>query len=154
MQILVTVLVSVLLVGASGFVMATPQPPWARGLALAVLGTVMGGGVLSVVRDYQIVGGTLVVRRLLWQTRIPLRGLVEVRAGASLTAGSLRLMGNGGFFSSTGQYWNRSLGRYRLLANDASRAVLLRFADRRVVVAPQEPERLVQEIRAWLARET
>ena len=141
-----------MLVGASAFLMATPQPSWARGFGLTLLGIVMGGSILSVVRDYRIVGDTLVVRRLLWQTRIPLRGLVEVRSGASLTAGSLRLMGNGGFFSSTGQYWNRSLGRYRLLANDASRAVLLRFVDRRVVVAPQEPERLVQEVRAWLAR--
>jgi len=149
----VTVLVSLVLVGALGLILATPRPAWVRGFSLTLLGMIMGGGILSIVRDYQIVGKTLVVRRLLWETRIPLRDLVEVRSGAKLTAGSLRLLGNGGFFSSTGQYWNRALGRYRLLANDPSRAVLLRFADRRVVVAPQEPEVFVAEVRARFARE-
>jgi hypothetical protein len=56
------------------------------------------------------------------------------------------LFGNGGFLSTTGMFWNRRLGRYRLLANDMSRAVLLRYADRRVVVAPAHPERFAQEV--------
>jgi hypothetical protein len=117
-----------------------------RQAAIASFLVVMAAGLMSVVRGYEVTDREVVVRRLLWHTRLPLAGLLEVQADPGLTRGSLRLFGNGGFLSTTGIFWNRRLGRYRMLANDLSRAVLLLYADRRVVVAPDHPERFAQEV--------
>jgi hypothetical protein len=117
-----------------------------RQAAVAAFVVVLSAGLLSVVRGYAVTDREVVVRRLFWCTRLPLAGLLEVQADPALTRGSLRLFGNGGFLSTTGIFWNRRLGRYRMLANDLSRAVLLRYADHRVVVAPAHPERFAQEV--------
>jgi len=133
---------------ASVVVMVMREVP-SVGVRLVSAGAVLGivaAGLMSVVRGYDVTDREIWVRRLLWGNRLPLAGLLEVRADAALTRGSLRLLGNGGFFSTTGIFWNRRLGRYRMLANDVSRSVLLRYAYRKVVVAPDDPARFAHEV--------
>ena len=71
---------------------------------------------------------------------VALRGMLRV-------AGSIRLVGNGGLFSYTGRYRNRALGPYQAWVNDMNRTVVLRFAERTLVVSPADPEAFAQEIR-------
>ncbi len=104
-------------------------------------------GLVSMVRGYSIGDREILVRRTFWLTRLPLAGLVEVVAEVDMVRGALRLFGNGGFLSSTGIFWNRRLGRFRLLANNTSSAVLLRYADRRVVLAPGDPAGFARDVR-------
>lgn len=102
---------------------------------------------LFVVRGYDVAGGELRVRRLLWSTRVPLAGLREVQSGSSLVDGSLRVFGNGGFFSFTGWYWSRRLGMYRMFVTDLRRVVGLRLPSRWVLVSPDDVDGFVDVVR-------
>jgi hypothetical protein len=65
--------------------------------------------------------------------------------------GSLRLLGNGGLFSFSGEFWNRRLGRYRALATDPSRAVVLRYPGRTIVITPHDPQQFIMRARTLLS---
>ncbi len=95
-----------------------------------------------VVRGYRLSGGTLFVRRLFWETRIPLEGLRRARFDPEAMSGSLRTFGNGGLFSFTGRFRNRSLGPYRAWVTDPKRAVVIELEDRTVVVSPGRPREM------------
>jgi len=60
--------------------------------------------------------------------------------------GSIRLFGNGGFFSFTGVFQSRKLGRYRAFVTDPARCVILRFTGRVVVVSPADPEAFIRDV--------
>lgn len=140
--------VLVLLLLAYGTVLAWRAVPLAATRIL--LASIPPGIVVmclgSVVRGYEVTDREILVQRLFWRTRLPLAGLLEVRADPGLTRGSIRLLGNGGFLSTTGIFWNSRQGRFRMLVNDVSRAVLLRYADRKVVVGPGNPERFAHDV--------
>lgn len=142
----VSILVVLLLAYALVMLLWVVPSAGLQSISVAVVLGIFAAGLLSLVRGYEVTDVEIVVRRLGWRNRFPIAGLVEVRADAGLTRGSLRLFGNGGFLSTTGVFWNRRLGRYRLLANDVSRSVLLRYADRAVVVAPEHPARFASDV--------
>lgn len=135
-------------------VAATGAGWWAEGLPslgrwslfVAPLG-LLAGCLLFVVRGYRPTPSALYVRRLLWETRVPLDGLHTARLEPGAPSKVLRVCGNGGLFSFSGWFWSRSLGRFRLFANDLRQPVVLRFADRAVVVHPARPEAFVERLR-------
>lgn len=121
-------------------------------LPLAILGI----SVLFVVRGYELSHDALRVQRLLWATVIPLRDLQRAWPDPRALH-ALRLFGNGGLFSISGLFWNRSLGRFRAFANDPARAVVLALGDRRIVVTPEHPDAFLSDLRRLhpqLARST
>jgi hypothetical protein len=95
------------------------------------------------VRGYTLAEDAITVRRSLWNTRLPLAGLRSVTGDAEAMRGSIRVFGNGGLFSITGRFWNRKLGWYRAFATDPSRAVVLRYAKRTVVITPHDPQHFI-----------
>jgi hypothetical protein len=110
---------------------------------LSVLGSLLGSA-LFVVRGYELEPGVLLVRRLLWSTRIPLDNLTRAWADETAMRGSLRLFGNGGLFVFAGLFTNRKLGRYRAFATQPRNSVVLKFPDRTVVVTPDRPLEFLQ----------
>ncbi|MGE3312819.1 MAG: PH domain-containing protein [Limisphaerales bacterium] len=140
-------LVTVILGVVTAALFREPIPSGVRLLAVAGVVVILGIGLASMVLGYAIGDREVLVRRPFRRTRLPLAGLVEVVAEPDLAWGALRLFGNGGFLSSTGIFWNRRLGRFRLLANNTSTAVLLRYADRRVVLSPADPTGFAREVR-------
>lgn len=88
------------------------------------------------VRGYTLQSGTLLVKRLFWNTEVPLRGLRSADADPTLLAGSWRTFGNGGFFSFSGWFYNKTLGKYRAFVTNYDDTIVLRFSDRTVVVSP------------------
>lgn len=102
------------------------------------------------VRGYELSEGAIKVRRLGWQTVLPLAGLKSVSGQADAMQGTLRLLGNGGLFSFTGEFWNRRLGRYRALATDPRRAVVLRYPRRTIVITPHDPQQFIVRARTLL----
>jgi hypothetical protein len=60
---------------------------------------------------------------------------------------ALRLFGNGGLFSISGLFWNRSLGRFRAFANDPVRAIVLVLSDRKIVVTPEHQDAFLSDLR-------
>lgn len=116
------------------------------GPALLILATLP-----FMVRGYTLTSRALLIHRLGFDTTLPLDDLRAVRGVTDDIRGSLRLWGNGGLFAITGWFWNRKLGRYRMFATDLSRAVLLEFARRRVLVSPHDPQAFIVHARKLMA---
>jgi PH (Pleckstrin Homology) domain-containing protein len=95
------------------------------------------------VRGYTLTEEEILVRRGVGITRLPIAGLRSVTGDVDAMRGSIRVFGNGGLFSITGRFWNGKLGWYRALATDPSRAVVLRYADRRIVITPHDPQQFI-----------
>jgi len=109
-------------------------------LLMAILFSVPLVAALFIIRGYELEATELLIHRLLWSTQISLLELREAWADPTAMKRSLRLFGNGGLFSITGFFWNRRLGRYRAFATAPSNAVVLKLADRTVVVTPERPD--------------
>jgi hypothetical protein len=116
--------------------------PWFALIPAAIL----AGSALFTVRGYAVTGDALLIQRLFWTTRVPLRGLQSVRFDPDAMRGGIRLLGIGGLFSFSGCYRNQRLGSFRLYATDLRRTVVLRFPSRTVVVSPAAPENFVHDI--------
>ncbi len=130
-----------------GFVLAMREGPAGR-LGAWLMVWLVGGALLFTVRGYLIVGDEIRVRRLFWSTRLPLAGLNAIEADPRAMEGSLRVFGNGGFFAIAGRFHNERLGRFRAYVTHPAKAVVLRYADRTVVVSPAVPEEFVRDVEA------
>ncbi|HEX6903949.1 MAG TPA: PH domain-containing protein [Thermoanaerobaculia bacterium] len=126
---------------------------WQLGMVVMPLAILLGSA-LFVIRGYELESGKLLIRRLLWTTTVDLAGLQTVSLGTHLMRGSIRVFGNGGLFSLTGRFYNRLLGMYRAFATDPDRAVALRFADRVVVITPDDPQAAARELDALALQPT
>lgn len=125
-------------------IFAPTQPPLAAAIVLIGLPPLIAAVTFAgSVRGYTLTEDAITVRRGLWNTRLPLAGLRSVRGDVDAMSGSARVFGNGGLFSITGRYWNRKLGWYRAYATDPSRAVVLRYADRTIVITPHDPQHFI-----------
>jgi len=62
------------------------------------------------------------------------------------TEKSIRTFGNGGLFSFSGFYHNKTLGTYRAWITDSKQTVVLAFPKRTVVISPVPPDDFVQEL--------
>lgn len=105
------------------------------------------GCVPFMVLGYTLTEDAILIRRLLWTTRIERSGLQSAEHVPKVMNRSLRVCGNGGGFSFTGWYWSKPLGLYRAFVTDLNRTVVLRFAKRTVVVSPDDPEGFVEEVK-------
>ena len=98
------------------------------------------------VLGYRITGDRLCVRRLGWTSQWNLEGLEAVAADTGAMVGSRRVFANGGLYSFSGRFRNKHLGHYHALATDPSRAVILRWPNRTLVITPDDPERFVRTL--------
>ncbi|HXV15088.1 MAG TPA: PH domain-containing protein [Candidatus Krumholzibacteria bacterium] len=101
---------------------------------------------LFMVRGYVVTADEIVVQRPLWSSRFERARLQSAAIDPDALRGSIRLFGNGGLFSFTGWFRSPQLGRYRAYVTDPSRTVILRFADRIIVVSPSDPAAFVRDV--------
>lgn len=123
--------------------LGTPVGMLARLLPLAIL----VGSLLFTIRGYELAGRELRIRRLLWSTVVELGGLESVVADPAATRRSIRTFGNGGLFSFSGWFRNKTLGSYRAWITDHRNAVVLRFPRRTLVVSPSDPAAFVERVK-------
>lgn len=116
-----------------------------RWLALPPL-AILCGTALFTIRGYSLSSDSILVHRLLWSTALSRTGLESAEVEPDAMRGSLRTFGNGGAFSFTGFYRNKRLGGYRAYVTDLRRTVVLRYANRRVVLSPATPEDFVADL--------
>ncbi len=119
-------------------------------LAVALPPVILVVCALCMVQGYVLTGREIVVKRLGWIHRLPIEGLLSVNGDNEAMANSLRLLGNGGLLSYSGYFWNRKTGRYRAFATDPSRAVILNYGKRRIVITPDDPQRFIVRLRTML----
>jgi hypothetical protein len=117
---------------------------WLAWLPLALV----FGCALFTIRGYTVTSDAILVHRLFWDSRLPRAGLQSARVDPRAMRWSIRTCGNGGFYSITGWYWNKSLGAYRAFVTDPRRAVIVKFARRTVIVSPESPEEFIRELEA------
>lgn len=139
----------VLLIGMAGWgLFGTPDFIPVRDLPMVILPLcILFGGMLFVIRGYELTPDVLYVKRLLWRTPIDLAGLVAAEADPQALSKSFRTFGNGGLFSISGRFWSRKLGHYRAYAMDPANSVVLKLTDRVVVVTPHDPRHFVHNIK-------
>lgn len=143
----ITITSSLILLGAGWLMWVVDLPaPWALPIRL-ICPVVFVGSALYAVRSYRLGGRDLEIQRLLWSTRVSLEGLVSVEANPEAMRRSLRTFGNGGFFSFSGRFRNKTLGPYRAWVTDHRNAVVLELGDRTLVVSPSEPDAFVEQVK-------
>jgi len=101
---------------------------------------------LFTIRGYRITDSEILVHRLFWSTRLPREGLVSATYEPNAMCQSIRKCGNGGFYSITGYYWNKTLKSYRAFVTDPRQTVVLRYENRTIVLSPEEPEKFAESL--------
>lgn len=145
---LITALCVVILVGIALIGLFTgPEDNryWFLGMVVTPLLVLLLGSLFTI-RGYVLGKDQLLIRRPGWNTRLDLDGLQSAEVDNLAVMGSLRTFGNGGLFCFAGWFRNRRLGTYRMFATDPSRAVVLRFSQRTVVVTPGDPDNFVKQL--------
>ena len=151
MSVVTTVLCLGVTVGA-GLSLTAPHPPGIPGAVVFLPLVLLFGTALFTIRGSRIGSDSSLVHRLMWSTLLPRAGLQSAQVEPDAMRGSVRTFGNGGAFSFTGFYYNKRLGSYRAYVTDPRRAVVLRYAKRRVVLSPAAPEDFVQDLALVPAR--
>ena len=101
----------------------------------------LGTCALFTVRGYELVDDEMHVQRLLWRTRIPLRTLTDAEWRHGSFGWAIRTCGNGGLYSFTGWYYQKSIGSFRALGTRTIDAVILKFRDcNPIVITPNDPD--------------
>lgn len=144
-----TLLASVLCVGLSVALPYLPQHDSGsrlvaivRWLPLAIVPLC----ALFAIRGYRVTETEVEVRRVFWSRRIRRSDLRSARFVPGAMSRSVRICGNGGFFSFSGFFRSETLGTFRAYATDLSRTVVLRTEKKTYVLSPDEPEAFVRQL--------
>jgi hypothetical protein len=136
----ISVVATLILMGVSAGVAFFSRVPGPFQIVVASMGPVIAGtAALFVVRGYRIEGRSIVVRRLLWNTRLPLDRSVVAEVRPGVMNRSIRIAGNGGLYSFTGWFHTKELGRYRAFVTDLNRTVVVRIGSTCWVFSPDDP---------------
>ena len=113
--------------------------------ALLLLAIVIGSAPFTI-RGYTVTPEAILVHRLFWVPRLPRTGLQSAVFEPDAMHRSIRTFGNGGLFSFSGFYRNKTLGAYRAFVTDPHQTVVLRYSGRTVVVSPSTPEEFAHDL--------
>lgn len=149
-----TVIGTIVLLGDAGMLwfMARFVPGTQAFLSVVALGllAILGCCALLTVRGYGFDTGTLLVRRLVWTTRVSLEGLRNVvQDPTAIRLLTIKAVGNGGLFAILGWRHVDGYGWCRVFATDPKRAVVLECKSGHIIVTPDRPDEFVQEARQW-----
>ena len=115
---------------------------------LAAVGAAVVLAAALTVRGYAVEPGALSVRRLGWETRLDLDGLVSAEADPGAMRWAWQVVGISSPFAFVGWFWSRRTGGFSAYATDRARSVVLRWPGRTVVVTPDDPAGFVAAVEA------
>ena len=101
---------------------------------------------LFAVRGYELKGQTLLIQRLLWQTKIDLKNIQSASVAPEAFKKAIKTLGNGGLFSFSGYFWSKSLGKFKCYVTDSNRSVLLEIDGKKIVISPDSPDGFVRAL--------
>jgi hypothetical protein len=117
----------------------------------AALG-VIGGTALWMVRGFQLTDDAVVVRRVLWSNRIPLRTIESAEVDPHACKGAWKTCGNDGLFAMHGRFRSKHLGKFQAYVTNAENAVVLLVRGDTIVISPENPRSFVNELNRRLRR--
>ena len=106
------------------------------------------GSLLFTVRGYILTGDALLIRRLFWNTRIPLETVISVTPDPKAMTGAIRTLGNGGLYGFSGRFRSGKLGSFRAYVTDFKKCVIIETPTRKIVVSPEDPGDFSETVRA------
>ena len=139
-------LVIVLIVVAAGGFLFAPV----RIYLIAAPATILGVAALLSVRGYELQAKQLLIHRLAWSTRIPTSDLKAADGRSEVLNEAKPLLACVGLFSYVGFYWHAEWRLMRVFATDPLRAVIVSFANRRIVITPHDPQQFIVRARTML----
>jgi hypothetical protein len=98
---------------------------------------------LFMVRGYLVEGNQLRIQRLGWCSTIDLSTLRDFYVDPDAMKGGWRVCGNGGLFCFSGYFRSKKFGYFRPFVTNLKSCVVIRTAQKTVVVSPAEPEALI-----------
>lgn len=144
----VTGSLGIFLVGMAAFgVLAGSQedPMWMVGMIVLPIAVLLIA-VPFAIRGYVLTPDAVFIQRLGWKTRCDLDGLMSAEADPNAMSKSSRDCGSGVQCCCPGAFGNRQPGSHRAFATDPKRAVVLKFANRTVVLTPDRPDDFVARV--------
>jgi len=105
------------------------------------------------IRSYRIADDQLIVDRLMAPVRFALPGLLSASHDREAMKLALRTFGNSGLGSICGRFRSTRLGKFRAYVSDTEKAVVLRWADRTVVVSPDRVQDFLDTLKPYLPKE-
>ena len=156
---LISLISTALIIGISVFAFQTipdqsESTQLVRILAALIIPAIFFFCLLFIVRGYAIEGCELLVKRLLWSTHIPLTGLIHAQFDQEACKRTITIFGNSRFFSFSGLFYSKPLGRFRLFGTDLKQAVILKLPSRTVVITPASPELFISRLHELVPFET
>jgi hypothetical protein len=145
-----TALSLVILAGLVAFALVVGPAGNVAWVALLLLPAAVAAALAGyfTIRRYDVTPDAILVRRLGGTTRIDLDGLQEVHADPEALRFAHRTLGTGRSRRPLDTFTSERLGEFEAFGGQASRAVVLRFPRRTVVLTPAEPERLARTLEA------
>jgi hypothetical protein len=121
-------------------------PALARAVLVIIPPALLIASLPFAILGYVLRDGELVIERLGWCNRINLKSVVSATVDPDAMRGSIRIFGSGGLFGFFGWFRNGRLGVYHAYCTDLKRNVVLKLADRTIVISPDDPNRFTQEL--------
>jgi hypothetical protein len=114
------------------------------GTCIAVI--VLGAAYAFSPRSYAIFGGSVLIKRLIGDIRIPLSEIREVRAAdAEDLRGCIRVFGNGGLFGYYGKFRTSKLGICDWYVTQRSKSVIIAAGTKVFVISPDDVNGFISE---------
>ena len=140
-----------LLVAALALLRLAADRPWMVLPAAACVAILVWAALFAPLR-YRVDEHAFVIERPSGKLVLPLRTLRDVAPFVRPPGLTLGLWRNGGLFGIYGIFWNRRLGWFHAYGRRVRPAVALTFADRRVIVMPDDTDGFIADLRARIAR--
>ena len=121
-------------------------------LSAVVCGVIILVVALFAVRGYAIEGNDFVIYRPTRKTCYPISSIVKCWEDPQAMKGSWRIFGIGGIFVFAGLFRNKTLGSYYAYATDPQKAVVIKMTDRTIVVTPDSPSQLINQLNSILSK--
>jgi hypothetical protein len=103
--------------------------------------------LLLSVRGYTITDDSILIHRLVWNTRLPLEEVTEINFDPEIYYRSFRYFSTDGIFGVSGvHYAQNEGGAFHAFLTDTTKTVLLKFSSRSILVSPPDPQEFVKAL--------
>ncbi|MBT3983893.1 MAG: hypothetical protein HOE90_21230 [Bacteriovoracaceae bacterium] len=98
------------------------------------------------VRGYRVETNELVILRTFHRDFIPIGEITSIEKIERLPKFTLRVFGNGGLFSFSGNYWSKGIGHFKAYVTNFDNLVMVTAAQKKMLISPDQPDELIAQV--------